>query len=154
MKAHLGIRRLALALLTIVLTATALVAGGATAAQAAQSDCDGKTVVGTFKRVSSGASFTYAGRTVELQNEAIFDTYSRAEIKSGRKSGDKVWIDRSKRKFPNTKGIVTDAAAKRDGWKQCGPWPNRTESVYNAEYAARACALINNVTKCGKWYVD
>ncbi|GLY30847.1 hypothetical protein Kisp02_42120 [Kineosporia sp. NBRC 101731] len=73
---------------------------------------------------------------------------------SGRQSGDRVWVDRSFRKFPNTKGIVSDANAKRDGWKMCGSWPNRTESVYNAEYAARACAELSGVTKCGKWYVD
>src|SRR5690349_18739914 len=120
MKTNLGIRRLVLSVLTIVMTATALVAFGTTTAGAAQSDCDGETVIGVFAKVGSGASFTYAGRQVELQNESALDRYSRAEIKSGRQSGDRVWVDRSFRKFPNTKGIVADADAKRDGWKMCG----------------------------------
>ncbi|GLY16891.1 hypothetical protein Kisp01_39060 [Kineosporia sp. NBRC 101677] len=154
MKNILGIRRLALSALAIVLAATALMAFGTTSAQAAQSDCDEHTVAGQFRRVDSGASFTYAGRVVELQNERLFDRFSRAEIKSGRQSGDRVWVDRSFRSFPNFKGIKSDAEAKRDGWKMCGSWPNRTDSVYNSNYAARACAEMSGVTKCGKWWVD
>ena len=67
-------------------------------AQASPADCDGEAVIGRFRRVGSGASFTHRGRVVELQNESALDTYSRAEIKSGRQSGDLVWIDRSHRR--------------------------------------------------------
>lgn len=154
MNLNRGIRRLTLSVMTIMMTATALMGLGATTAQAAQSDCDAQTVIGVFERVSSGVSFDYAGRTVELQNESALDRYSRAEIKSGRQSGDRVWIDRSFRKFTNFKGVVADADAKRDGWKMCGSWPNRTGSVFNADYAARPCGEFSGVTKCGKWWVD
>ena len=118
-------------------------------------DCDGNAVIGRFRRVGSGASFTFHGRVVELQNESVLDTYSRAEIKSGRRAGDKVWIDRSFKRFPiKFKGIVSDAKAKSEGWKQCGPFGKRTQSVINSVYAARACVQIPNAYRCGAWYVD
>jgi hypothetical protein len=118
-------------------------------------DCDGEGIVGKFKQVGSDASFPYNGRQVELQNESIFDRYSRAEIKSGRRTGDQVWVDRSYRQFSrSTKGIVSNAIAESQGWKKCGPFSGRTQSVRNDIYAARACAHLDGVTKCGKWYVD
>ncbi|MEU0677065.1 hypothetical protein ABZ330_30025 [Streptomyces sp. NPDC006172] len=127
----------------------------ATVASATEDDCDGIAVIGRFRAVESGASFDFRGRRVELQNESALDRYSRAEIKSGRKSGDRLWVDRSYRSFPDTKGIVTDQQAKRDGWKMCGPYTgSRTQSVYNSDYAARACGEFDGITKCGKWYVD
>jgi hypothetical protein len=93
---------------------------------------------------------------VELQNESLLDTYSRAEIKSGRQSGDLVWVDRSYRRFSlSTKGIVSNATAESEGWKQCGPFTgSRTQSVNNSVYAARACARMSGVSRCGSWYVD
>lgn len=125
-------------------------------AQATTSDCDATGVVGRFRAVESGASFSYRGRRVELQNESLLDRYSRAEIKSGRQSGDKVWVDRSHRRFAaSAHGIVSDSTAESDGWKQCGPFSgSRTQSVYNDVYAARACARMDGVSVCGKWYVD
>jgi hypothetical protein len=114
------------------------------------------TVLGQFRAVESGASFNHNGRRIELQNERVFDTYSRAEIKSGRQSGDQVWIDRSNRQFSlSTSGIVSDATAESQGWQQCGPFSSRTsEPVQNNIFAARACARVDGVSKCGKWYVD
>ncbi|MER5373316.1 hypothetical protein [Streptomyces sp. NPDC002132] len=127
----------------------------ATVASATEDDCDGIAVVGRFRAVESGASFDFRGRRVELQNESALDRYSRAEIKSGRQAGDRLWVDRSKRSFPDFKGIVSDQDAKRDGWKMCGPYTgSRTQSVYNSNYAARACGEFDGITKCGKWYVD
>lgn len=125
-------------------------------AHAAPSDCDGDAVVGRFRRVGSGASFDYKGRTVELQNESALDTYSRAEIKSGRQSGDLVWIDRSRRRFGlSAHGIIDHDTASAEGWKQCGPFSGkRTQSVINSVFAARACARIAGESRCGAWYVD
>ena len=113
-------------------------------------------MVGRFRRVSSGASFDYRGRTVELQNESLLDNYSRAEIKSGHQSGDLVWVDRSFHRFGiGTSGIVSNASAESEGWKQCGPFSgSRTQSVFNRFFAARACARIDDASVCGKWYVD
>ena len=109
-----------------------------------------------FRRVGSGASFNFNGREVELQNESAFDIYSRAEIKTGWRSGDQVWIDRSNKRYARSdSGIKSDADAKSQGWKQCGPFSvNRTQSVNNRDYAARACGLIDGVGKCGRWYLD
>ncbi|GAA0925977.1 hypothetical protein [Nonomuraea longicatena] len=122
---------------------------------ASPDDCDGNGVMGRFRAVGSGASFDYRGRRVELQNESIFDRYSRAEIKSGRQSGDRVWVDRSHRRFPaDRKGIIGRTEAEARGWKQCGPFTWRTQSVFNNYYAARACARIGGTSKCGKWYLD
>ncbi|MFJ9736591.1 hypothetical protein [Streptomyces sp. NPDC101166] len=127
----------------------------ATSASATEDDCDGIAVIGRFRAVESGASFDFRGRRVELQNESALDRYSRAEIKSGRQSGDRLWVDRSFRSFPDFKGIVSDQQAKRDGWKMCGPYTgSRTQSVYNSNYAARACGEFDGITKCGKWWVD
>jgi len=125
-------------------------------AQATPADCDGNAVVGRFTRVGSGASFNYNGRVVELQNESLLDTYSRAEIKSGRQAGDQVWIDRSHRRFSLLdSGIVSHATATTEGWKQCGPFSGaRTQSVNNSVHAARACARMDGVSRCGAWYVD
>ncbi|MFI8232522.1 hypothetical protein ACIGDI_27170 [Streptomyces sp. NPDC085900] len=124
-------------------------------ASATEDDCDGIGVIGVFRAVESGASFDFRGRRVELQNESALDRYSRAEIKSGRKSGDRLWVDRSYRSFPDFKGIVSDQQAKSDGWKMCGPYTgSRTQSVFNSNYAARACGEFDGITKCGKWYVD
>lgn len=139
----------------VLLSATA-VASAPLPAAATTNDCDGIAIVGVFQRVGSGASFTYNGRVVELQNESLFDTYSRAEIKSGSRSGDLVWVDRSYRRFSlSTKGIISSATAETEGWKQCGPFSGtRTQSVYNDVHAARACARIDGVSRCGNWYVD
>lgn len=149
-------RRIGGAASLVLLSATAVVGTSAAPAAATTADCDGNAVVGVFQRVGSGASFTYAGRSVELQNESVLDTYSRAEIKSGRQSGDLVWVDRSFRRFSlSTKGIVSDATAQSEGWKQCGPFSgSRTQSVINSVYAARACARMSGVSRCGAWYVD
>ena len=124
--------------------------------QATTNDCDGNAVLGRFRAVESGASFSYNGRRVELQNESGLDTYSRAEIKSGRRSGDLVWVDRSYRRFSiTTRGIISNATAESEGWKQCGPFSgSRTQSVINSVFAARACARIDGVSVCGKWYKD
>ncbi|MBK3564290.1 hypothetical protein [Streptomyces sp. MBT62] len=145
----------------VVAASAVLVSSGAiafvpaSAASATEADCDGIGVIGVFKAVESGASFNYNGRRVELQNESALDRYSRAEIKSGRKAGDRLWVDRSFHAFPDFKGIVSDQSAKSDGWKMCGPYTgSRTQSVFNANYAARACAEIDGTTLCGKWYVD
>ena len=141
--------------LTLALGALPMAASNPTTIAAATptyspGDCDGSAVIGRFRRVGSGASFTFSGRVVELQNESVLDTYSRAEIKSGRRAGDKVWIDRSFRRFPlKLKGIVSDAKAKSEGWKQCGPFDKRTQSVINSVYAARACVQIPNAYRCG-----
>lgn len=155
MKLGTGVRRAAVTGAMVLVSTGAVAVLAPAPAQATPADCDGNAVVGVFERVGSGASFSYAGRVVELQNESVLDTYSRAEIKSGRQASDRVWIDRSFRRFSLTATIVSDAEAKRDGWKQCGPFSgSRTQSVSNNVFAARACALINNVTKCGAWYVD
>ena len=139
----------------VLISSGAIAIVPASAASATEADCDGIGVIGVFKAVESGASFNYNGRRVELQNESALDRYSRAEIKSGRKAGDRLWVDRSFRAFPDFKGIVSDQSAKRDGWKMCGPYTgSRTQSVFNANYAARACAEIDGTTLCGKWYVD
>ena len=124
--------------------------------QATRSDCDAEGVVGRFRRVGSGASFSFNGREVELQNESLLDNYSRAEIKSGWRSGDLVWVDRSYKRYNLTdSGIKSNADAESQGWKQCGPFSGkRTQSVNNRLYAARACARIDGVSKCGKWYLD
>ncbi|BAY50607.1 hypothetical protein SAMD00079811_82360 (plasmid) [Scytonema sp. HK-05] len=124
--------------------------------QTTQSSCDGEAVVGRFRRVGSGASFSFNGREVELQNESLLDTYSRAEIKSGWRSGDQVWVDRSYKRYDLTdSGIKSNADAESQGWKQCGPFSGkRTQSVNNSVHAARACARIDGVSKCGKWYLD
>jgi len=148
--------RLLACLVLVIVSTTTVALGSADQARATPAACDGNAVVGVFQRVGSGASFSFNGRSVELQNESIFDTYSRAEIKSGRQSGDLVWIDRSYRRFElSFKGIVDDATAKSQGWKQCGPFSgNRTQSVINSVYASRACAQLNGVIRCGAWYVD
>ncbi|MBZ3906113.1 hypothetical protein WB401_06970 [Streptomyces brasiliscabiei] len=141
--------------LAVLIGSGALVFVPASAASATEDDCDGIAVVGVFRAVESGASFDFRGRRVELQNESALDRYSRAEIKSGRKAGDRLWVDRSFRSFPNFKGVKADQDAKRDGWKMCGPYTgSRTQSVYNADYAARACGEFDGITKCGKWWVD
>jgi hypothetical protein len=147
--------RVAALVSAMVLSGGAVVLLPASAAMATQADCDANGVVGRFRAVESGASFDFRGRRVELQNESAIDVYSRAEIKSGRQNGDRLWVDRSFRTF-SSHGIVSDANAKRDGWKMCGPWTTgtRTQSVRNDDYAARACAEIEGVTICGKWYVD
>ncbi|MDQ0688511.1 hypothetical protein QFZ66_008341 [Streptomyces sp. B4I13] len=139
----------------VLISSGAIVFVPASAASATEADCDGIAVIGRFRAVESGASFDFRGRRVELQNESALDRYSRAEIKSGRKAGDRLWVDRSFHSFPNTKGIVSDQQAKSEGWKMCGPYTgSRTQSVFNSNFAARACAEIEGVTKCGKWYVD
>jgi hypothetical protein len=124
--------------------------------QTTQSGCDGEAVVGRFRKVGSGASFSFNGREVELQNESLLDTYSRAEIKSGWRSGDLVWVDRSYKRYDLAdSGIKSNANAESQGWKQCGPFSGkRTQSVNNSVHAARACARINGISKCGKWYLD
>jgi hypothetical protein len=156
MKAKRSVRGLVLSAALVLGSATGVVLAPASAALATTADCDGTAVVGVFERVGSGASFTYSGRSVELQNESLLDTYSRAEIKSGYQSGDQVWVDRSYRTFSlSTKGIVSDATAESEGWKQCGPFSgSRTQSVNNSVHAARACARMSGVSVCGKWYVD
>ncbi|MFF3849795.1 hypothetical protein [Streptomyces sp. NPDC002328] len=139
----------------VLIGSGAIVFVPASVASATEDDCDGTAIVGRFRAVESGASFDFRGRRVELQNESAFDRYSRAEIKSGRKSGDRLWVDRSFQSFPNFKGIVTDQQAKSEGWKMCGPYTgSRTQSVYNSNYAARACGEFDGITKCGKWWVD
>lgn len=139
-----------------LLSTTTVVLVPPSPSQASQADCDATGVVGRFRRVGSGASFSFNGREVELQNESALDIYSRAEIKSGRRSGDQVWVDRSYKQYGLTdSGIKSDADAKSQGWKQCGPFSGgRTQSVNNSVHAARACALIDGITKCGKWYLD
>ncbi|MCL6732738.1 hypothetical protein [Streptomyces neyagawaensis] len=145
----------AIAASAVLIGSGAIVFVPASAASATEDDCDGIAVIGRFRAVESGASFDFRGRRVELQNESALDRYSRAEIKSGRQSGDRLWVDRSFRSFPDFKGIVSDQNAKRDGWKMCGPYTgSRTQSVYNSNYAARACGEFDGITKCGKWYVD
>ncbi|MBE4734485.1 MULTISPECIES: hypothetical protein [Streptomyces] len=145
----------AVAASAVLISTSALLLVPASAASATEDDCDGIGVIGVFRAVESGASFDFRGRRVELQNESALDRYSRAEIKSGRKAGDRLWVDRSHRSFPDFKGTVTDQQAKRDGWKMCGPYTgSRTQSVYNANYAARACGEFDGITKCGKWWVD
>lgn len=145
----------AVAASAVLISTGALLLVPASAASATEDDCDGIGVIGVFRAVESGASFDFRGRRVELQNESALDRYSRAEIKSGRKAGDRLWVDRSHRSFPDFKGTVTDQQAKRDGWKMCGPYTgSRTQSVYNANYAARACGEFDGITKCGKWWVD
>ncbi|MBD9727016.1 hypothetical protein PV755_32555 [Streptomyces caniscabiei] len=145
----------AVAASAVLIGTSALLLVPASTASATEDDCDGIGVVGVFRAVESGASFDFRGRRVELQNESALDRYSRAEIKSGRKAGDRLWVDRSHRSFPDFKGTVTDQQAKRDGWKMCGPYTgSRTQSVYNANYAARACGEFDGITKCGKWWVD
>ncbi|MDQ1294280.1 MAG: hypothetical protein QG608_2163 [Actinomycetota bacterium] len=128
----------------------------ATSASAGTSDCDGTGVVGYFKRVGSGASFTHNGRAVDLMNESAIDNYNRGQITSGRKSGDSVWVDRTFKTFSS--GIYTDAYIQSvvgyGGWKQCGPFNSMTQSVYTKGYASRVCAYIEGTTVCGKWYVD
>ncbi|MBK3640870.1 MULTISPECIES: hypothetical protein [Streptomyces] len=143
------------AALAVLTSSGAIVFVPSSVASATEDDCDGIGVIGVFRAVESGASFDFRGRRVELQNESALDRYSRAEIKSGRKSGDRLWVDRSYRSFPDFKGIVSDQQAKRDGWKMCGPYTgSRTQSVFNSNYAARACGEFDGITKCGKWYVD
>lgn len=139
----------------VLLTLAAAIVAAPAPAQATPDDCAG-TVVGRFRAVESGASFSYNGRRVELQNESVFDVYSRAEIKSGRRPGDQVWVDRSHRRFSlSTHGIVSNATAESEGWLQCGPFSEaRTQSVQNNVFAARACARMDGVSVCGKWYVD
>jgi hypothetical protein len=151
-----AVRRLAIPASAALAATGAFMLAPATPAQATPDDCDGYAVVGVFERVGSGASFTLNGRSVELQNESVFDNYSRAEIKSGRQSGDQVWVDRSYRRFGlSAHGIVSDATAQSQGWKQCGPFSgSRTQSVFNRVYAARACARADGVSQCGAWYVD
>jgi hypothetical protein len=145
----------AIAASAVLIGSGAIVFVPASAASATEDDCDGIAVIGRFRAVESGASFDFRGRRVELQNESALDRYSRAEIKSGRRAGDRLWVDRSFRSFPDFKGIVSDSDAKRDGWKMCGPYTgSRTQSVYNSNYAARACGEFDGITKCGKWYVD
>ncbi|MFJ7047286.1 hypothetical protein CTU88_04460 [Streptomyces sp. JV178] len=145
----------AIAASAVLIGSGAIVFVPASAASATEDDCDGIAVIGRFRAVESGASFDFRGRRVELQNESALDRYSRAEIKSGRRAGDRLWVDRSFRSFPDFKGIVSDGDAKRDGWKMCGPYTgSRTQSVYNSNYAARACGEFDGITKCGKWYVD
>ncbi|MEU6800289.1 hypothetical protein [Streptomyces neyagawaensis] len=145
----------AIAASAVLIGSGAIVFVPASAASATEDDCDGIAVIGRFRAVESGASFDFRGRRVELQNESALDRYSRAEIKSGRQSGDRLWVDRSFRSFPDFKGIVSDQNAKRDGWKMCGPYTgSRTQSVYNSNYAARACGEFDGITKCGKWWVD
>jgi hypothetical protein len=151
-----SMRRLGSAAALILVSGTAVTLAPGWTARATPNDCDGYGVVGVFNRVGSGASFTYNGRSVELQNESVLDTYSRVEIKSGRQSGDLVWADRSNRRFSlSTKGIVSNATAESQGWKQCGPFSEaRTQSVNNSVHAARACAHMDGRTVCGNWYVD
>ncbi|WP_440102693.1 hypothetical protein [Streptosporangium sp. H16] len=151
---HMKMRGVVLSLVTVMVSATTVVLASAPA-QATPDECDGTAVIGVFQRVGYGASFNYAGRVVELQNESALDLYSRAEIKSGRKSGDQVWVDRSFRAFNDFKGPVSNADAESQGWKQCGPFSgSRTQSVLNHIWAARACARMDGVSKCGAWYVD
>ncbi|MDG5804359.1 hypothetical protein P9869_17130 [Streptomyces ossamyceticus] len=145
----------AIAASAVLIGSGAIVFVPASAASATEDDCDGIAVIGRFRAVESGASFDFRGRRVELQNESALDRYSRAEIKSGRRAGDRLWVDRSFRSFPDFKGIVSDGDAKRDGWKMCGPYTgSRTQSVYNSNFAARACGEFDGITKCGKWWVD
>jgi len=141
------------AALMVSLGLAALPAGSASAST---SDCDGTTVIGYFKRVGSGASFTYNGRAVDLMNESLLDNYNRGQISSGRKSGDSVWVDRTFKKF--SAGVYSDSYIQGivgyGGWKQCGPFNSMTQSVYAQGYASRVCAYMDGATICGKWYVD
>ena len=81
----------AVAASAVLISTSALLLVPASAASATEDDCDGIGVIGVFRAVESGASFDFRGRRVELQNESALDRYSRAEIKSGRKAGDRVY---------------------------------------------------------------
>ncbi|MFC4062186.1 hypothetical protein ACFOWE_28110 [Planomonospora corallina] len=143
----------------VLLGATTLAVLAPGTAQATPAQCDGDGIVGRFRAVESGASFDYKGRRIELQNESLLDRFSRAEIKTGFRSGDLVWIDRSSKKMSKlSPKYFTDDNHVRSyggGWKQCGPFDVfRTQSVYSWHYAVRACARIEGVSKCGKWAID
>ncbi|WP_283137815.1 hypothetical protein [Rhizohabitans arisaemae] len=154
-----NIKRRGGAFAAILLSVTAFTALTPGTAQATPAECDGTAVVGRFRAVESGASFNFNGRRVELQNESLLDRYSRAEIKTGFRSGDQVWIDRSRRtmsqRSPRYFSDDNRVRSYGGGWKQCGPFNVfRTQSVYSWHYAVRACARIDNVSRCGNWAID
>jgi hypothetical protein len=125
---------------------------------ATTADCDATGVVGQFTAVV-WSSFDSKGRHIELQNERLFDNYSRAEIKTGFQSGDQVWIDRSINTMPLSPKHFRDDAPVRNqggGWRQCGPFNGfRTQSALSWHRAARACwRPPGGPSECGEWNVD
>ncbi|MEE1759013.1 MULTISPECIES: hypothetical protein [unclassified Streptomyces] len=96
----------------MLVSSASVVVVPASSVSATDADCDGIAVVGVFRTVESGASFTFHGRGVEPQNKSALDRCSRAEFKSGRRPGDRLWVDRSHRSFPDFKSGVT----------KCGKW--------------------------------
>ncbi len=154
-----GSRIGALAVTAAIGLATSVVTTSAPA-HATTAECDATGVVGRFRAVESGVSFDSEGRRVELQNESIFDTYSRAEIKSGYQSGDLVWIDRSINRMSSLspKYFWGDDRVRNQGggWRQCGPFNGfRTQSAYSWHRATRACFRpVGGSSQCGKWYID
>jgi len=61
--------RLLACLVLVIVSTTTVALGSADQARATPAACDGNAVVGVFQRVGSGASFSFNGRSVELQNE-------------------------------------------------------------------------------------
>ncbi|MER7815327.1 hypothetical protein QRN89_34965 [Streptomyces chengbuensis] len=85
---------------------------------------------------------THGGRTVKiaLVNQRLSD-HSFAAIRSGYRSGDQTWVDRS-----------TDGGKN---WTQCGPFNRQfSNDLNNLHYSMRACARFNGASFCTGWYYD
>ncbi|MDP9843380.1 hypothetical protein [Streptosporangium lutulentum] len=85
---------------------------------------------------------THGGRTVRvaLVNQRLSD-HSFAAVRSGYRSGDQTWVDRS-----------SDGGAN---WTQCGPFNNIfSNDLLHKGYHMRACVRFNGASFCTGWKSD
>ncbi|MEU7745534.1 hypothetical protein [Nonomuraea sp. NPDC049158] len=87
-------------------------------------------------------TISHGGRTVKiaLVNQRLSD-HSFAAARSGYRSGDQTWVDRS------YDGGVT--------WTQCGPFSAKfSNDLSNLHNSMRACVRFNGESFCTDWYYD
>ncbi|WP_061290490.1 hypothetical protein [Herbidospora cretacea] len=108
---------------------------------AADTNCGSWPGNGIAHHDIASRSATVSGRTVKvaLVNHRISD-HSFAAIRSGYRSGDQTWIDRSKDKA---------------SWTQCGPFSSQfSNDQLHKGYWMRACARFNGYSFCTDWKQD
>ncbi|MEZ0075299.1 hypothetical protein [Planotetraspora sp. GP83] len=134
-------RKTAAVLAGAVLAVPLLVAVGSSAA-VADTNCGSWPGNGIADHDVKTRTVTQGGRTVTfaLVNQRLSD-HSFSAFRSGYKSGDQSWVDRS-----------------YDGgvhWTQCGPFNSKfSNDLSNLHNWMRACVRFNAASFCTDWYYD